>query len=71
MCAEESFDTIFNLGYAGGDVQRPPPPWIMGRENYGLITCLPKGDSQKSFAPKMLENNHFKKLWISLPLNQG
>ena len=29
---EESFDTIFNMGYGGGGVQRPPPPWVMGRE---------------------------------------
>ena len=27
---EESFDTIFNMGYGGRTTPPPPPPWIMG-----------------------------------------
>ena len=32
MCIEESFETIFNMGYGGGRTT-PPSPCVMCREN--------------------------------------
>ena len=33
VCIEESFGTIFNMGWGGEAYSAPPPLWLMGREN--------------------------------------
>ena len=45
MYIEESFDTIFNMGYGESYRTSPPPPWLMHRKNRpcfkGLIGKAP------------------------------
>ena len=43
LYVEESFDTIFNMGYGRGRTM--PPPWIMGRKKSPMderVNCVSK-----------------------------